>query len=51
MSAFSAPMREVVEMRYLWEVPHGVDGSKLARILPDFKPTACVTAIHDALER
>ena len=50
MGAFSAPMREVVEMRYLWKVPHEIDGSKLARILPDFQPTACVTAIHEALE-
>jgi len=49
MSAFSAPMREVVEMRYLWEVPHGIDGKKLGRILPDFRPTTCVTAIHEAL--
>jgi nucleoside-diphosphate-sugar epimerase len=50
MGPFSAPMREVVEMRYLWKVPHEIDGSKLARILPDFQPTACVTAIHEALE-
>jgi nucleoside-diphosphate-sugar epimerase len=49
MSAFSAPMREVVEMRHLWEVPHEIDGKELGRILPGFRPTTCVTAIHEAL--
>lgn len=49
MSVFSAPMREVVEMRYLWEVPHAIDGSKLERILPDFRPTTGVTAVREAL--
>jgi nucleoside-diphosphate-sugar epimerase len=49
MSVFSAPMREVIEMRYLWDVPHGVDGSKLERVLPGFRATEFNVAIGDAL--
>ncbi len=45
---FSAPMREVVEMKYLWDVPHRIDGSKLARALPRFRPTELSVAIADA---
>lgn len=32
-------MREVVEMAYLWKVPHQIDGTKLARTLPGLKAT------------
>lgn len=39
MGLFQAGMREIYEMRYLWRVPHRVDGQKLARTLPDFRPT------------
>lgn len=42
-------MREVVEMRYLWDTPHAIDGSKLAAALPDFRATPVDTAIADAL--
>jgi len=32
-------MREVVEMRYLWDLPHRIDGGKLSAALPEFVPT------------
>lgn len=46
---FSPAMREVIEMRYLWDVPHGIDGAKLARTLPHFRSTELNAAIADAL--
>ncbi len=42
-------IREVVEMRYLWDVPHAIDGAKLAAALPDFRPTPLRDALSDAL--
>lgn len=39
MGVFRPLMREVMEMRYLWNVPHQVDGTKLARTLPTFQQT------------
>jgi nucleoside-diphosphate-sugar epimerase len=51
MGVFSPFMREVVEMRYLWHVPHRMDGAKLARFLPDFKATSVDDAIKVALLR
>lgn len=29
----------LLEMRYLWSLPHTLDGAKLAALLPDFQPT------------
>ncbi|WP_415920012.1 NAD(P)H-binding protein [Tateyamaria sp. SN6-1] len=49
MGLVSPLMREVAEMRYLWEVPHRIDGTKLARALPDFEPTPVDAAIAAAL--
>jgi nucleoside-diphosphate-sugar epimerase len=31
--------RELVEMRYLWDTSHTLSGAKLARLLPEFRPT------------
>lgn len=31
--------REMVEMRYLWSVSHGLDDSRLRALLPEFRPT------------
>lgn len=31
--------RELLEMRYLWDVEHELDGAKLEKLLPDFKMT------------
>ncbi len=42
-------MREVAEMRYLWDVPHAIDGGKLATTLPDFRPTPMRAAIAEAI--
>ena len=36
---FSPMIREVMEMRYLWQRPHRLDGSKLASVLPEFQET------------
>lgn len=31
--------RELLEMRYIWDMDHQISGAKLARLLPDFQPT------------
>ena len=38
-SPFWEMARELTEMRDLWNISHRLSGSKLARILPDFRPT------------
>ncbi len=38
-------MRHVLEMRYLWNAPHGLDGTRLQELLPDFTPTPVVRAL------
>ncbi|SLN58753.1 NAD-dependent epimerase/dehydratase family protein [Roseisalinus antarcticus] len=37
--------REVVEMRYLWSVPHRLSGEKLARLLPEFRASDAETVM------
>lgn len=49
MGVFSRRMREVVEMRYLWQVPHRLDGRKLQQTLPGFVPTPLADAMKLAL--
>ena len=39
MAIFSPMLREVVEMRYLWNRPHAIDGTKFRRLCPDFAAT------------
>jgi len=46
---FSPLIREVVAMRYLWNKPHRLDGSALAHLLPNFKPTPLKAALQRAL--
>jgi nucleoside-diphosphate-sugar epimerase len=49
---FSPLMREVAEMAYLWKVPHRIDGSKLALVLPDLRTTpfdGVMTAVAEHL--
>ncbi len=45
----------LLEMRYLWDVPHRLDGTLFASLLPDFHATplltALATAIPESLER
>lgn len=38
-SPFWELAREMLEMRYLWNTPHTLSGAKLARLLPEFRPT------------
>lgn len=38
-SPFWEMARELVEMRYLWDVSHRLSAAKLTRLLPDFQPT------------
>ena len=49
ISLFAPVVREVLEMRYLWNVPHAIDGGELAALLPDFRPTPLRTALADAM--
>ena len=42
--------RHLIEMRYLWSLPHSLDGSKMEEILPEFRPTDPATALASALE-
>lgn len=49
LGLFQPVMREVYEMRYLWRVPHRVDGTKLRRMLPDFRPTPIEVAMRQVL--
>ncbi len=49
ISLFSPRIREVLEMRYLWNTPHEIDGRLLAATIPDFSPTPLDMAIREAL--
>lgn len=49
LGLFVPTIREVNEMRYLWQLPHRIDGSKLSAALPEFQPTPPYTAIGEAL--
>ncbi len=42
--------REVVEMEYLWRVPHALDGSAMARTLGALPATPIDDAMHRALQ-
>ena len=49
LGLFSGQMREVIEMRYLWNRPHSIDDSKLRTVLSDFTPTPVETVLRRAL--
>ncbi len=49
LGLFSPQTREVLEMRYLWDIPHRIDSSKLATRLPDYRATPFYTAISVCL--
>lgn len=38
----------LLEMRYLWSLPHRLDGSELARLLPDYRDTPLPEALRHA---
>lgn len=41
--------RGLLEMRYLWDMPHGIDGTGFAEMLPEFHPTPVQEALQRAL--
>ncbi|WP_227285821.1 epimerase [Boseongicola sp. H5] len=47
---FWAEAKHLLEMRYLWDQPHRVDGSALATILPDLPKTPTEQALRRALQ-
>lgn len=40
---------ELIEMRYLWDMPHQMSPTKLKQILPNFKPTPMAKAVISTL--
>lgn len=50
IAIFSPLVKEVVAMRYLWNVPHQVDATALQALLPDFQPTPLDKAMLQALQ-
>jgi len=46
---FSPLVREVVEMRYIWDTPVLIEGRRFADLLPDFNATPLETAIAETL--
>lgn len=49
LGLFQPSMRELPEMRYLWNVPHRMEGKKLRQILPEFQPTPAPIAFKTIL--
>ena len=49
LAVFVPKIREVLEMRYLWDVPHAIDNTKLAQLLPDFQSTPLDRIMDDVL--
>jgi len=41
--------RYLLQMRYLWNVPHHLDGRELTRLCPEFRPTNPQDALQQAL--
>lgn len=41
--------KHLLEMRYLWDKPHQIDGAKFAALLPDFQATSLSDALPLAL--
>jgi nucleoside-diphosphate-sugar epimerase len=51
VALFSPLMREVLEVRYLWDTQHRIDGADLRAALPDFVPTPLDRAMEQVLAR
>ncbi|MBN4066395.1 epimerase [Ahrensia sp. AH-315-G08] len=47
IAPFSAGMRELFEMRYLWDTPHALIGDEFSKIAPDFSLTPVDAILHD----
>lgn len=41
--------RALLEMRYLWDTPHSLNGARLAELLPDFEGTDIEVALKQAV--
>ena len=50
VSLFSPLIREVMEMKYLWESTVLIDGPRFRDLLPDFQPTPTDQAIAETIE-
>lgn len=51
LAPFSELARELLEMRYLWSVPHRLNHDKLLSLLPDFKHTDLATVMVAGVPR
>lgn len=49
MGLFSPLMREVANMRYLWDRPHRIEAADFNRVLPEFQPTEPIDAVRASL--
>jgi nucleoside-diphosphate-sugar epimerase len=49
MKPFMPVLAGVFEMRYLWSLPHRLDGARLAELLPGFTPTPVEEALKQSL--
>lgn len=47
IALFSPRIKEVLELRYLWNTPHQVDGSKLKKFIPEFRQTPLDSALNE----
>ncbi|MEM7546430.1 MAG: NAD(P)H-binding protein [Pseudomonadota bacterium] len=50
IAPFTPLMREVLDMRYLWQRPHRIDGALFHQLLPEFKATPLEQAVRASLE-
>lgn len=49
LGLFSPTIKEVIEMRYLWDVPHSLDDTKLRTALPSIKTTPLGDSLKEVL--
>ena len=49
LKPFMPMLSGLFEMRYLWSLPHQLDGGRLAELVPQFEPTPVEEALRDAL--
>ena len=49
LGLFSPTIKEIYEMRYLWNVSHSVDATKLRAALPSMKTTPLTGCLKDVL--
>ncbi|GAA0465257.1 NAD(P)H-binding protein [Parasphingorhabdus litoris] len=49
VSLFKPDFKGILEMSYLWHVPHRIDGGRFTSLLPHFRPTQIDDALRAAL--